>query len=296
MTSRLSRSTEALPSCAAEVNGSNTVAAGDVQSRRQHSVPLQRLFSSARHRPRSSDVQPPTDGSPSQQDTSHGGRNQRRVRRRPRSMYQLTSPLAPHVRDVTDSQSVSSSQSADASLCTRRHTAQPDATALPSNPPSVATGNTSHVRRRYRAPDVTKPALFSWTTGQNVRVSECQKIAFRQPGDFCNAYVFTQTPLLPGDELVVQIGGTNVNYVGGLTVGLTSCDPAQLCAAQLPDDADKLLDRPEYWVVHKNICSHPKLNDELAFLRTLSGKLQSYTTMSVALKPLIHSGVHQLLH
>ena len=128
------------------------------------------------------------------------------------------------------------------------------------------------VPRRYRAPDVTMQMPFSSTTGRNVHISDDSRTACRQPGDFCNAYVFTQQPLMPGEELVLRITGTNVDYRGGLTVGLTACDPVTLNVTDLPDDADKLLDRPEYWVVHKNICSHPKVNDELAFLRTFSGK------------------------
>jgi len=132
--------------------------------------------------------------------------------------------------------------------------------------------STTSVIRQYRFPSVTKQMPLSSTTGRNVHISDDCKTACRVANDFCNAYVFTQQPLLPGEELVIRIAGINLDYLGGLTVGLTSCDPSTLQTADLPDDADKLLDRPEYWVVHKRICSHPKVNDELAFLRTVSGK------------------------
>jgi len=94
---------------------------------------------------------------------------------------------------------------------------------------------------------------------------------------------------MPGEELIVRITGINMDYRGGLTVGLTACDPTKLKVTDLPDDADKLLDRPEYWVVHKNICSHPRVNDELAFLRTLSGKC--FNLWQLKLKPVIFCAI-----
>jgi len=277
-TGRISRSTEALPSSAAEASSS------DIQSRRT-SEQL-RLFSSTRQPSRSVE-----------QSDARAGRS-RRSKRRPRSVHQpvvfdeqsasVSSAAAAGV--TADSQSTSSAQSS--SSTTRRqpltdlqspaavsadtgraqsaaheqreaanlHTAdRPDVTAVP-------------VIRRFRAPAVTMPMPFSSVTGRNIQVSNDCKTASRHPGDYCNAYVFTQQPLLPGEELVVQITCIDVDYRGGLTFGLTACNPTKLQSADLPDDADKLLDRPEYWVVHKNVCSHPKVNDELAFLRTVSGK------------------------
>lgn len=60
-------------------------------------------------------------------------------------------------------------------------------------------------------------------------------------------------------------------YLGGLALGLTSCDPATLQHYDLPDDSDLLLDRPEYWVVSKDVASCPQRGDELSFCITHSG-------------------------
>jgi protein neuralized len=137
--------------------------------------------------------------------------------------------------------------------------------------------HTSSKACRYRATDVNKLMPFHATAcGRNVSLSADCFTATRLRSDYCNAYVFTQHPLWPGHEVVIRIISTSRDYAGGLTVGLTSCDPISIKVADLPDDADLLLDRPEYWVVHKNICSHPKVNDELAFYRTLSGELKYY--------------------
>jgi len=328
-TSQLSRSTEALPTTAAEAS------AGDFDARRRRSSLPQRLFHSARHSSRAQQQQP--DGAAQTQDTAGtGGQGRRRSRRRPRSHYSIVQ------RD--DEQSASSDTASSATADSLQSTAstgtattatsstgtagtQPGATSTSGTSSTTGTaGNrqtlsrvvsaessrrqsqqsathrlthttsleeplsrdaqtsrdsiaphdgrpsAGDVTRRYRAPDVTMSMKFSSTTGRNVQISADSLTASRQLGDFCNGYVFTQQPLMPGEELVVRITGTNVDYRGGLTVGLTSCDPTKLKVTDLPDDADKLLDRPEYWVVHKNICSHPKVNDELAFLRTLSGK------------------------
>lgn len=291
-TSRLSRSTEELPSSAAEASSS------DIHRRRTSLQ--QKLFSSARHASRSDRQSSAT--REAQEETSVGAG--RRSKRRPQSQYQSV------VVNMTGEQSASSDTSHDASSTAAESqstgstqvshqqpgvdlqshatvstvssvdssSSQPAAHRLAEASHSVtqeprdAPHNSRAVTRRYRTPAVTKQMPFSSTMGRNVHVSDDCRTARRRPGDFCNAYVFTEQPLLPGEELVLRITGTNMDYAGGLTVGLTACNPATLNVTDLPDDADKLLDRPEYWVVHKNICSRPKLNDELAFLRTVSGK------------------------
>jgi len=284
-TGRLSRSTEALP------NSSGEASSSDIQSRRTSLQP--RLFSSARQPSRSAQQ---SDGSQASRRDSTGGRS-RRSKRRPRSVHQ------PAVGDneqsasvAADSQSTSSAQSSSSAARQQappadvqssvstggsheqqrdRHRDTPSSDQSGSSQirdQSATHGAAAPVTRRLRAPAVTIPMPFSSVTGRNVQLSADCKTACRHPGDYCNAYVFTQQPLLPGEELVVQITCIDVDYRGGLTFGLTACNPTTLTPPDLPNDADKLLDRPEYWVVHKNICSHPKVNDELAFLRTVSGK------------------------
>lgn len=80
--------------------------------------------------------------------------------------------------------------------------------------------------------------------------------------------------MLLGERLVVQILATEPMYVGALALGLTSCDPAKLSAEDLPDDSDLLLDRPEYWVVSKDVASSPQPGDEIAFTVTHYGEVQ----------------------
>lgn len=64
----------------------------------------------------------------------------------------------------------------------------------------------------------------------------------------------------------------DASYTGGLTVGMTACDPLSLAIADLPDDSDQLLDRPEYWVVHKDVVTSAEVGDELSFSMSNDGK------------------------
>ena len=64
---------------------------------------------------------------------------------------------------------------------------------------------------------------------------------------------------------MVQINAVDPAYTGGLAFGMTVCDPSKLKPIELPDDSDLLIDRPEYWVVFKNVCTNPEIGDELSF-------------------------------
>ncbi|XP_011331886.1 protein neuralized isoform X3 [Ooceraea biroi] len=118
------------------------------------------------------------------------------------------------------------------------------------------------------------PLPFHSTRGRNIRFSNQQCVATRTDTEFCHGYAFTSRPLLLGERLVVQILSTEPMYVGALALGLTSCDPARLTAEDLPDDSDLLLDRPEYWVVSKDVASSPQPGDEIAFTVTHYGEVQ----------------------
>jgi len=52
---------------------------------------------------------------------------------------------------------------------------------------------------------------------------------------------------------------------------MTAADPALIPPMDLPDDSDLLLDRPEYWIVNKDVCSNPDVADELSFHLTEEG-------------------------
>ena len=45
--------------------------------------------------------------------------------------------------------------------------------------------------------------------------------------------------------------------IGSLAFGLTNTDPGTFDASLLPEDSDLLLDRPEYWVVSKDVANSP---------------------------------------
>jgi protein neuralized len=98
-------------------------------------------------------------------------------------------------------------------------------------------------------------------------------VASRADTEFCHGYVFTSRPMQLGERLVIQVLATEPMYVGSLAFGLTSCDPASLQAADLPDDSDQLLDRHEYWVVSKDVAGGPQRGDELAFCVAPSGEV-----------------------
>lgn len=70
---------------------------------------------------------------------------------------------------------------------------------------------------------------------------------------------------------VPQVVGMDTSYTGGLTVGVTACDPSLLTQNELPDDSDNLLDRPEYWVVHKDVVTTAEVGDELSFTMSNDG-------------------------
>lgn len=105
-------------------------------------------------------------------------------------------------------------------------------------------------------------------------LSADRMVATRADSEFCQGYVFTARPLKIGEKIIVQILRTEHMYVGALALGLTSCDPATLQSADLPDDSDILLDRPEYWVVSKDVAATPNRGDEIMFCVTAAGEVQ----------------------
>lgn len=124
---------------------------------------------------------------------------------------------------------------------------------------------------KYHVGVTFTPLQLHTLCGRNVRVSSDRTVAVRLREEYCNAYVFSARSISPGQKVVVQILGVECSYIGGLGVGLTACDPATLTSSNLPDDADLFLDRPEYWVVNKDVCRNPEVGDELAFAVTNSG-------------------------
>lgn len=63
-------------------------------------------------------------------------------------------------------------------------------------------------------------------------------------------------------------------FQGCLGLGLTSCDPGTLTGADLPDDSNFLLDRPEYWVISRDFARNLNRGDEIGFCISPNGEVQ----------------------
>jgi len=129
--------------------------------------------------------------------------------------------------------------------------------------------------------DIIDPMPFHHLHGRSVMLSPDRIVARRAPDEYCNGYVFTCRALHLGEQLVTSVSAVERDYIGGLAFGMTSCDPNSLHVTDLPDDADLLLDRPEYWVVHKDVCAKPDIGDELSFSLTSSGQWHWAATYTV---------------
>ena len=167
----------------------------------------------------------------------------------------------------------------------------PTPTVIQSNPPSnlctaqsmptLPTNLTlagSNLPIRHHSHCAFSPMPFlQGITGRQVALSADCLTAVRAAGEYCNAYVFTNRPLLCGECLVIQVLAADQDFHGGLAFGLTACDPLTLSPQSLPDDSDLLLDRPEYWVVNKDVYSPAEVGDELSFHLTESGMYKNTT-------------------
>ncbi|XP_014669137.1 PREDICTED: protein neuralized-like, partial [Priapulus caudatus] len=118
-----------------------------------------------------------------------------------------------------------------------------------------------------------QPVSLHVTHGFNVQVSPSRTIASRLDDEFCNAYVFVSRPVRLGERIVIQVLRTESVYVGGIGFGLTSCDPNRISPRELPEDSDLLIDRPEYWVVSKDVANTPQQGDELSFMINYNGEV-----------------------
>ncbi|KAK3599445.1 hypothetical protein CHS0354_036461 [Potamilus streckersoni] len=131
------------------------------------------------------------------------------------------------------------------------------------------------------------PIPFHMLCGRNIRLSHDKTEASRIQEEYCNGYVFTSRPLRCGEKIVIVVQGVDRSYVGGLALGFTACDPANIRMEDLPDDADLLLDRMEYWVVNKDICRNPEVGEELSFHLTNEGEV-CYSRNKQKMSTLMH--------
>jgi len=122
-----------------------------------------------------------------------------------------------------------------------------------------------------RATNITdewRPTLLHNTFGRHIRIGPEPGTATRTHTEYCQGYIFTARPLAPGE--------TEPYYTGALALGLTSCDPARLSQNDLPDDSDMFLDRPEYWVVSKDVAGTPRVGEELVLSISGIGEVKVY--------------------
>lgn len=163
------------------------------------------------------------------------------------------------------------SMPAEISAITSQMTALTTADTVPSS--TVIQSNSLPIK--YYS--MTRFSLMQWhkLEGKNIKILDPSRtIACRSPDEFCNGYVFSSKPLKCGEKVVLQVLGIDRTYVGGLAVGFTTCSPDSVTQSELPDDADLLLDRMEYWVVNKDVYRSPEIGDELCFHLTNEGEVR----------------------
>ena len=145
---------------------------------------------------------------------------------------------------------------------------------------------------------LARAALHRGCTGQNVHLNQSATVATRLETEFSNGYVFLDSPLQPGESLVVRVMETEATYIGSIAFGLTSADPRHLKSSELPEDSDLLSQRAEYWVHTKDVLSDPQDGDELTFSLSLDGavlcsvnggaqRLLFHTDISLPTRPFI---------
>lgn len=140
--------------------------------------------------------------------------------------------------------------------------------------PSSSTTNGFSIPRGARGPPSTldNDLHFHPVRGADVILSADRLAACIHFLDSSRTLVFSDRPLQVGETLYVEVGHLGLPYFGALLFGLTSCDPANLHTGDLPADPEVLLDRKEYWVVHRDF-PMPCSGDVLSFSLLSSGEV-----------------------
>ena len=123
----------------------------------------------------------------------------------------------------------------------------------------------------YGSRRLAKASFSRACTGQNVSLNASGNVATRTETEFCNGYVFLDSPLQPGESMVVRILETESTYIGSLAFGLSGAEPRHLSSSSLPEDSELLLARPEYWVLSKDVLANPHAGDEICLTLALDG-------------------------
>ncbi|XP_070541223.1 E3 ubiquitin-protein ligase NEURL1-like [Ptychodera flava] len=138
-----------------------------------------------------------------------------------------------------------------------------------------------------------QPLPFHEICGMNVVLDPTRTQARRIDGEFQNSVVFLNRPIHVGELVIIEILETTARYLGCLTIGVTSCDPAVISPAVLPDDCEDFYDRQEYWAISKDI-SLPDVGDQLSFVINSEGELH-YHENAVHQRVLMHVDASQPL-
>lgn len=152
---------------------------------------------------------------------------------------------------------------------------QPEQQQQPEQPQPPALPSTQNfLPLRHNRHAAFRPLNFHFCAGRHVSLSENSMVAVRHEEEFALGYAFTAAPLRLGERIVVQILGIEDAYIGSLAFGVTNADPSTFDTRDLPEDSDMLLDRPEYWVVSKDVARSPAVGDELSFLARPDGSVE----------------------
>ena len=118
---------------------------------------------------------------------------------------------------------------------------------------------------------LARAAFHRACIGQNITLNQTATIAARSETEFCNGYVFLDSPMQPGESLTIRVLETEGTYIGSIAFGLTTADPKYIKTSELPEDSDLLTQRPEYWVHTKDVLPDPQDGDEISFTLSLDG-------------------------
>ncbi|GFS49950.1 protein neuralized [Nephila pilipes] len=137
---------------------------------------------------------------------------------------------------------------------------------------SILTGSNEGQNSSAMNFEINQFLSFHTTHGKNVSLKTNRTIASRKQGSNSLAYIFTERCLKLEEKVVVEICRTNPKYNGSLLYGITSCNPSTLNPNHFPENADDLLDRPEYWIV-RNDSNCYEVGDTIVYSISTEGEV-----------------------
>lgn len=138
---------------------------------------------------------------------------------------------------------------------------------------SHSNSSISHAKEKQNPILDTNSFSFHTVCGKNVTLKQNGSLMCRKPGLHSFAYAFTEQPLEIGKTILMKVFQTDHYVKGPLTYGITSCDPSHIDPGELPENAEDLFDRLEYWVVKHKIYSF-EIGDAIKFTITSQGRVE----------------------